>query len=569
MDQEDIVQAMQRWGMFLLLGVVCAGLAGCDGEGLVWSGMSGVNGGDQAPGDSSDGGGPVTPAQDKRFAGDWAACFSDDVATSSTATGRIAYVLRMTLTQNVSSVNGTGRVVRVFGQGSTAYDTDPRTFNVTGTASGADLVLTFSSGSTVPFDFSPTWYLRMLGSQAYGTQMVGLSVAMDTSGEVARSGIARWYSIGSSTLDGDWVTAFTDSIPLGSANQKDHTGEMTVSRSGQSIAGAGNLYTQRDNDVLLTQSFSISRSLVTGQELGFSFGGSDLTNLPYDWFAVFDGTHLLSAYAAFGSNQPDATLINAGTATWYRPLVSTPAVLTHAWTAAFQDTSVADPANRRRGAYVAVMNLTGGSGGTVTGTASILNESDTTPAYRTYDVANGSIVGSQARLELRDRSSNAYFSWDFQVISNGLLGSYQYFGNDGAYVSRGTAQWWYQSPASPKGTWAAVYYDTQGETKPAVDQLALVTINTPASDGSLTGFGALRYAGETRRRLFNLTGNVSGSEVTWKWAGTGLYGDTDWHLRQGSNLFVSTYTNRDTSGGVEYRGYAIWFKTLSASGFTQ
>ncbi len=562
---------LAKWITAVALGLVLSAasvlLSGCGGDGDVWS-KSDIVGVDQPSGDSSGGGSggggggtPSTP--DTRFSGRWASSYGDDIVNISAATGKNQYVTRLTLTQSGTTISGSGRVVRIFSVGGTAYDTEPKTFTVTGTASGDDATLVFRSGLSGPFDFEPTWHLRRAGSQ-----IVGMYAAVDAQGEIVRSGVARWYGIVNAALDDSWVAAFTDSIPGGPPNKKDRTAELALAVSGQSLNGTGNLLVVRENDVAQTQGFNITRSALSLPELGFSFGGGDLDATPMDWFAVFDGNRILSSYALFGGAQ-GASLVSAGTVTWHRASITGPSTITHAWTAAFEDTSVANPANQTRSAYLATMSLQAQSNGMVTGTAQILDESARQPVYRIYDVTNGSFVGSQARLDLRDRGNASHYEWNLEVTGSALLGTYQFFDVNGRYASRGVAQWTYESIPSQVGTWTAAYFDTVTASTPQADQFAQVTISRQSPDGTLTGVGAFLYAGERSRRLFTVTGQVTGNTITWTWRGSGIFGDTVWRLRQSSNILYGTYTNFTSANTLEALGYAVWSKTSTSNSFTQ
>ena len=97
----------------------------------------------------------------------------------------------------------------------------------------------------------------------------------------------------------------------------------------------------------------------------------------------------------------------------------------------------------------------------------------------------------------------------------------------------------------------------------------MVTITTQESNGDLAGIGALRFAGEDSRRLFNLSGEVNRDEIEWVWRGPDLFGDTIWHLRQAGRILFGTYTNLNSADNVETQGHALWISTTETESFSR
>ncbi len=546
--------------VFMAIGLAWT-LSACDGEGLFVP-INQVSGGDNRPGGSSDGGGNTPPSSnDNRFAGSWAAAYCDDIVTPDATTGKIYYVVRLSLTQNRTVLSGTGRVLRVFTEGSTAYDAQPLTFSVSGATTNDDATLRFLSTSGRPFDFEPVWHLRLCNNR-----IVGMYAASKTDNTLVRSGVALWRRVSSATMSGLKVATLSDRTPSSPPNRLDRVGELNLTVVGTTPGDLGNFYLQRETDTPLTQAFSITGGVVNGAELFLRFGAEDLVQTPMSVFAIHDGVRLLAAYAQFSGGR----LNWAGTAVWYPTGATTPGAFTHTWASSFGDTSTASVGGTRRSDYVGVLNLTANDGNVLSGTASILDESASTPAYRSYTVRAGSTTGTRAQFELHDSGTGTTFSWDAQLGGDVLIGSYIKYSNSGAYLSRGVAEWRYQSTAfSLAGTWTASFLDTYGEAEPEANQLALITVGTPTSTGDLSGSGALRFAGDTSRRLFNMTGSVSGSEITWRWSGSGLVGDIVWHLRPTTNGLVGTYTNYTSNNALESRGCAVFFKTSTSAQFAQ
>ena len=216
------------------------------------------------------------------------------------------------------------------------------------------------------------------------------------------------------------------------------------------------------------------------------------------------------------------------------------------------------------------LNLSAATGDVLSGSGRLLDEGDGTYAYQTVSVKEGQVVGSHVTVELHASGSQDRYVWDLRATPSMLVGSYQRFDSFDRYISRGNAEWRRQrSTISLVGTWAASFVDTANSRSTEATQLVLLNVATQADGGALTGTGALRYAnGETSRRLFRLvdsTVSESNQDIVWRWRGTDLFGDTVWHLRQGTDALYGTYTNYTSAGAVESQGSAVWIRTSTSS----
>ena len=546
-----------RSSMFLpALAAVCVAavlLAGCNGEGFKT--LQAPDLGDQPPpgpgnGDGDNGfddpGGDQPPGNNP-FAGTWMTAYGDDRASGATEFGEQQYAVRLDLRQSGSNVSGDGRMFRVFREGAQA--SDEVAFNVTGTASNGDAIIEFTSPSNGEFQFTPQWYLRLAGNR-----LVGMHVETNPDGDVVRSGHAVWYRASSGSVEGSYITAYSDRYAGGGADRRSRVGSVSISTSGGQAGGNGGFLELMPGEAPLDLDFDITRGGMQDSALGFTFGGGDLAPDEIDWFAFHTGSVIAGAYGEFNEND---ALIRAGAAHWYPASSPNPSNLNRTWVTSFGDDGAASGA--RRTDFIALVTLEVNEGGSVSGNARVLDESAETPRFATYEVTEGEIVGSRVFFELSN--NNQSFLWDLRLGGSLMTGAYERLDRNGDYVSRGTAEW-RPSTASPtmRGSWAVSYRDTRGERSPETTQLAVVNVGDHTEDGRLSGTGTLRFAGEDRRRSFNVTGSVDEGFIEWVWEGGDLFGDTVWRLRQSSNRLYGSYTNYDSGGNVESRGSGIWLR---------
>lgn len=547
----------------LLAALALVATFGCDGEGLKFS---------EPPPDSGDqpGGGddddtppppPPDPVTDTRFRGDWIASYADDRVGESARYGRIEYAVKLSLRQEEGRLTGTGKMFRVFREGPTA--SDAIAVKVSGTTSGDDASFVISPNRTGDIDFNTTWYLRMAGNR-----LVGMYAAFDTSNRLVRSGHATWRKVTTSDAIGrdPWVAAFTDDLGGGGYPRRSRAAALTVSAADdRSLSGAGSFVELRDADASLALEYNVTRGGITGNEVGFSFGGLDLTGNEMDWFGFMSGGQISAVYGQYdASNQ----LVRYGHTQWLAAPAQNPSAITRLWITSFRDQRAAP--GLQPSDYVMVLDAAAGANGAVTGTAQVLDEQNEKPAYLTYQIEKGNILGSRVQLELtRGGSANTRFVWDLRIAGTVLVGAYQQLDSRDRFVSGGHAEWRPATIGTNKGTWAVAYVDTYGAIAPEQTQLALVTITGEDTDGGMTGTGALRFAGETRRRLFNVQGTTESSRIRWVWRGADLFGDTVWHLRRAGNFMYGTYTNYTAQGALESRGSGVWLRTSQSSAFAQ
>lgn len=565
------VEEVYSYNRLLILAisvVACAlCLGGCDGEGLgpllakiVSSGdnppnSGGDNSGGGGGGSGGGGGGGGGGSTDTRFTGTWVASYGDDFVTGLANRGAYNYAVRLVLQQDGSALSGTGTMYRVFSQGASA--SDQVTLRLTGSASGDDATLVMRPNNSGAFLGSPSWYLRLAN-----TRMVGMYTEASTGNALVRAGHTTWSRVATAMIDSAWVGTISDDFAAEGLSRDDRTGAVTLARNADNtLTGQGSFIVQRNGDAAYGQDFNVVRGAVSSSQVGFTFGDLDLASSEMDWFTFFSGNQIVGAYGQFDTAQ---RLSRSGHATWYRSPDAGPSAVTHVWVSAFEDTVAASGV--ARSSYLASLTLQAQDGGVVTGRARIRDEGDTTPESLLYTVENSSIVGSRVHVELRH--TNGRFVWDLRLAGSVMVGTYQQFASTGRFVSRGAAEWRYSASSNLTGTWAASFYDTYGATDLENTQFALVTISRQETDGALTGVGALRYAGESSRRLFNLTGTAAGEEILWTWRGTDIFGDTVWHLRQAGSLLFGTYTNYNSAGATEATGYAVWSKTTNTAGFS-
>ncbi|MBN2310359.1 MAG: hypothetical protein JXR94_15400 [Candidatus Hydrogenedentes bacterium] len=531
-------------------------LAGCglDGLGLNWAKDALSSAGDNTSGATdggggSSGGGSSGGSSDTRFSGTWIAAYGDDVATSETDFGKNEYAVRLVLTQNRTSITGSGTMFRVFREGAVAAD--EITLSVTGTASDDDARIYLSSND---FDYTPVWYLRLADDY-----MVGVYYALDANDAVARSGCGIWHEVDSSDIESAWVAGFTDSYPGSGTDKYDRTATLVLAAASDStLDGSGTLIHQQEGAVPLELDFNVTQGAVDGSQAAFSFGGVDLATTPMDWYAFLNEDVMVGAYAQFDATD---TLEENGYATWYASSTPTPESFEHIWVTSFCDATPSRTAD-----YLIVADLDV-NGNNVSGSAQVLDESAAAPAFATYTVQNGTVVGSLLEMDLVGSSST--FSWALRLGGSTLTGSYQQTSTTGDFISRGSADWRYGSTSSLEGTWAASYYDTVFTADAPSSQLALVTVSNVTVNGTITGLGALRLAGESSRRVFSMSGTQAQNQIIWTWSGTDLFGDTVWHLRKVGDFLYGTYTNYDSAGDVEFSGHALYLRTDETSSYSE
>lgn len=516
----------------------------------------GDTGGDTGGGDSGGDTGGGGDTGDVRFAGTWLASFSDDLATSNAQFGQIQYAIRLGIQQRGSEISGNGVLFRVFREGPTA--SNRITVQMSGTTSGDDAVFTLRSGSG-GLDRSQTWYVRLAG-----TRMAGMYIATHSSGALSRSGHAVWHKSGSGVVDTTpWVAAYADDFGFTGFPERTRTASITLSQDEAAIAGSGTFYEQMR--VPPEVNFDIVRGGLSGAEVGFTFGGLDLIDNEVDWFGFFGGSIMEMAYGQFDASD---SLIRFGHTTWVRAPVQDLTAINGVWAGSFRDKTIVSPNQPED--FVGVLNLTVGTGGELAGYALIRSEADEQPSFLRYNIDSGTIVGTQVQISM-SRVTGA-FLWDLRLADGALVGSYERFiGTQNRSMATGRAEFRIMtSPGTLQGTWAAAYVDTYGAVSPEQSQLAVVTVNTQAAaNGPFSGFGALRFAGESRRRLFNVSGDVSSGDIIWQWRGADLFGDTIWHLRRCNNLLYGSYTNYTSGGALESRGVGIWMRSSFSSSFTQ
>jgi hypothetical protein len=525
-------------------------LAGCDGEGLTL--VKDVTSGDNPPpqdggdGDDGDGNGG-SGSTDVRFTGTWMASYSDDFTTSLTQRGAFEYATVLRLTHQNTSITGNGSMYRFVRQGTTAYTNYP--FTVQGTASGADAVLTLRPSQGNAFDALPVWYVRLAGSR-----IVGMYQETSANGSLIRGGHATFLKSTTGALDGAWASVMSDTYALSGSQRAERTGSLNLTVNADStLSGEGSFEIQTDANST-SADFDVTRGGFKTPDTNFTLGGIGLGSNTIDLVGFFTGSAVVSAYGEFdGSNG----LTRLGHTTWYRTPEPTTSAVTRDWVVSFSDSATAGnvPAND----YLIVLSLQARDGGGVSGSGTMRIEGENT-ALENFSVVNGSLVGSLLHIELRN--SLRTLAWDLRMAGSSLMvGTYRQTNSAGNFVSRGAGEWRPESPVNLKGTWTTSYFDTYGAAEPENTQIAIVTVSRQEANGALAGTGGLRFAGDTRRRLFNLDGNAEDDEVIWVWRSQDLFGITTWHLRQAGNFLFGTYINEDSSGNLEYRGNALWVRT--------
>ncbi len=548
-------------------------LSGCglDGEGLKWGATvasdatptypgggnsgggtgGGGTGGGGTGGGGIGGGGTGGGATDQRFAGSWIGVFGDDLPQGA---GQRQHAISLALSQNNASVSGTGTVFRFFNQGSSAFDAQPFTVQITGTANGDDLVLNLTGGNK--FDNNPTLWLRLAGSQ-----LVVLYAERGANLTLDRSGHLLLYRVGATNIDRSWAAAFSDAFGAGGAyTARDRTASATLaSAQNGTLSGLGAYVEQRPNDVVQVFDFDVVDGFLSGTQTELRFGNFNPANGEVDWFGYHTGSVIAAAYGQFNdSNQ----LVRFGHATWYDAADPQPSGFERTWVTAFGD---AQGAGNLVSDYLMVMSGVSVNGNDVTGTIRVLDESEATPEFASYTIENGSIVGNE--LVMDATRSGRRFSWNLRLAGPVLVGSYQQFNSSDQFVSSGVAEWRYGTTSGLSGTYVASFFDssTTNGTENRASQLALITIGSVANDGTFTGTGSVRLAGEQSRRQFGVTGVVgSDNRIELVWSGVDLFGDTSWNLRKAGSYLFGTYTNfASNNQTIEFEGNATFLRGSS------
>ncbi len=542
-----------------IAGAVLLLTAGCDGGGLNFAKEAAPPVGDQPPGaDPSDPGDFDPPPVDNPFHGRWLTAYGDDRAGAATRFGANQYAVRLDLRQSGNQLSGEGRMFRVFREGPTA--TDEVTFAISGQASDHDATITLEPSDQNAFQFTPRWYLRLTGNR-----MVGMHVEQDGDGSVARSGHAEWVKELSGTPERAFVTAYHDRFSASGVEARNRVGNVNVNADAAgNLSGSGSFVEQRRDQLPLELDYNITRGRIAENKLGMTFGGEDLSGIDIDWYGFYSADGVVAAYAQF---DPEDALIRYGNALWRRSPDPNPNDLNRTWVTAFTDWNTRNGAPKR--SYVAVVSLQVGDGGEVTGSARLLDQSADEPEYRTYDVREGNVLGSKAYFELS--ASSETILWDLRLGSSLMVGAYQRVDGQDRVIGQGVAEWRPQSSSpSVRGAWGASYVDGHGAASPETTQLAAASIANEEDDGAMSGSGYLRFAGEDRRRLFNISGETDSRDIEWRWAGGDLFGETVWNLQQAGSRLFGAYTNYDSEGNVETTGSGVWHRSSqSAATFSE
>lgn len=542
------------WAAACVVGLLATA---CDGEGFCFLVKETLpDSGDQTP---VPGGGteptptptpppsPPTPGVTERFEGAWLASYGDDIPSGD---GQYQYAVRLSLDQSGTALSGVGTMFRVVRTGAVAASEIPVTVSGTADSTGLDAQISMNS----PRTGRVTWYLR-----ATTTGLVGIYEVVDATGVLQRAGRAQWHNIGSTNITGSWVAAFGDDFGDAARGfpRRDRTMAIVLSPSADTLSGFGLMDEQiPGNPNAVSQDFLVTHGFIQGTKLQFSFGAGRLTG-PMDWYGFFDQSHIAAAYAQFALSEANVEeLARFGHTLWYRSPEAGPAGVSATWVTAFSDSATVSGAPGPD--YLAVVGLAAQESGLVTGTrALVLNESDPNPVFEAYNVANGNILGSRVVVDFIGGRNR--FAWDLRLAQDLMVGSYHRSDSSGAFAGMGNAEWRrLTSPQLAGRTWVAAYVDTVGELAPPVTQLALVSITSQAESGLLNGTGALRYAGEVRRRLLRVSGSILAGEITWTWQSPDAFGETVWHLRQAGDYLYGTYTNFTANGAVEFRGHAVF-----------
>jgi len=555
--------------LYVLIGFAGLVLAGCglDGGGLKWGepvagdgtptfpgggdgGIGDPGGGDGGgdgggtPGGGIGGGGTV----DRRFSGTWIAAFGDDLPAGA---GRRQHAMRLALTQNNASITGTGNVLRFFNQGSSAFDAQPFVVQVTGSATGDEAVLNLSAGNQ--FNNTPVIWLRLAGSRLAGLYAErGANLTLD------RSGHLIFHRVGTTDIEQTWAASFSDEFGAGGAFvSRDRTAGITLADAGDgTLSGLGAYVEQRPGDVVQVFDFDVVDGFLSATQTELRFGNFSPANGEVDWFGYHSGSVIVAAYGQFNSSNQ---LVRFGNATWYDVGDPVPSDFERIWVTSFGD---ARGSGNFVSDYLMVMSGVTVSGNAVTGTVRVLDESEPTPVFANYTIENGAVVGNEWVMDTV--RTGRRFSWNLRLAGPVLVGSYQQFNSNDQFISSGVAEWRFGPTTSLSGTYAASYFDssTASGTENRASQLAIITIGNVANDGTFSGTGSVRLAGEQSRRQFGLTGVVgSNNRVEIAWSGADLFGNTVWNLRKAGSYLYGTYTNfASNNQTVEFQGSATYLR---------
>jgi hypothetical protein len=507
---------------------------------------------------------PPDPTPDTtRNLGTWITTYSDARIEPGARYGQIQYAVSADLRRTGTDLSGTGTVFRIFSEGPTAQDELDVRF--TGFITGDDATVSVSSATGGRVYDSPTWQLRFAGNQA-----VGMYASFNSSRTVVRSGHAIWYRQSTGDLSQSWASAYSDEYGTDLFPERNRTALMLLEADAttKAVTGVGRFVEQRDGDTPFNVEFDVMDGLFNGSRVELTYDNLSLANTPVDWFGFFSNSVLLGAYGQF--DQEDA-LVRYGHATWYIiPDDFVPDDLTGTWITSFTDvvTDSLEPVTD----YLMALSLRARDDNAVTGSGQLLTSEMPIEPELAVLVDDGTIVGSNVKMDTRVNTTRDFFSWDLRVNNSVMVGSYQRFNSLGRFLGRGTAEWRRQTLATPsiRYTWVGSFHDTENVTSQGPQtQMAIMNVSIQTTDGALDGTGALRYGnGETGRRLFDLlNGAVIDQDVRITWGGPDLFGDTIWRFRQAGSRLYGVYYNENSAGGFESRGSAEFIRTSTQSAF--
>ena len=550
---------LARWvsAVLFALAVVFA-LPACDGTGIE---VKVPDLGESPPpaggGGGGGGGGEEPPPGDPRFVGTFITSYSDDFAANSVPSPS-DYAARIVLEQSGSAVTGTGEMARFFRTG--AFNNSQFEFTLGGSAtpSGNDGLITFRNRpNRNDFDRTPQWVMRRVGSR-----IIGIYGEFNASDQLVRSGRAEWSRQEEASLDETWVTTGADSFAIEALNPLDRTTRVALSNpSGTVVEGSGG-FTEHPlfGDVRATN-VTVIEGGRQGLRVGLRLGGPEMGDSEFQHLGFFSDSVMHTAYGQFLNRQ---SLERMGASTWVRARPVDASNINGTWIASFSDSRTEESVQTR--SYIAVLRLEVAEGNQITGSAHILDETDGSEAnFLQSNIVEGTISGSRLRVTIAN--TRASFEWDLRVGFNRLLGTFRRLNNQDEPTNVGNAVFFRTGAPALEGTWTAAFVDRVNELRPPETQLAVVRITEQQEDGTLTGTGRLQYAAEIDEleRAFNVTGQIrrnhpSGPWIQWVWSGSDLAGDTEWNLRQQSNIMVGTYTNYTANGNLESRGHAVWYR---------
>jgi len=545
--------------VLMLLCTLLVVAAGCDGDGVFIKTGKGVDGGDVPDNndDDNDNDGPDPVPPDVTDLGTWITAYGDDKVDATAPNGAQQHAAIVKLTRTDSTLSGTGTVYRIFEYGSLAAD--KLAIKLSGSMSGdnANVSVTSATGGVV--SDMPSWRLRFAGRH-----MVGAYRSVNSSNLQVRCGHARWHKVSSCNLNGAWVSAYSDARGTTAMPARDRTAAMVLTHDSgdSSFTGAGAMVEQIPGTDCAELDFNVVRSTVHSSEVGFTFGDLDMAGNEIDSFGLTTSGIIVNAYAQYDLAD---RLIRAGHGRWYLAPDATPNAVNATWTTAFCDAGFAaglDPS-----CYLFSMNLEPEEGNVVTGSGELIDAGLDITTAQSFQVENGTIVGSRVTLETRVPVTGEVWSWELRVAGSLMVGSYQRRTVSGTYISSGAAEWRKQRTVpSPVGAWVTSYCDAVSSDNDPLTQLVLVNVTSQAQDGTLSGNGSLRYMnGENRRRLFNLvSSSVQTNDIAWVWRGTDLFGDTNWRLRHAGDYMFGVYENLNSGGNLESLGSAIWVRASNS-----